>query len=561
MKFVAGLLGWTAVSTILALVLGSKPSGLSSGDALAALLIGLLIGVVIAWKVPSGPRQVLFFFDWLVIGVFALAVLRSFLWLVVESGVSIRIGSPYNLGDLPLHWQMILHLVSGTSLWPQSLIFLEGPLRYPLGVNLWNALWILQGMPLFPVLVWSGLLGGLLAGIALWRWSGAFGMATLLFSGGLAGFTFFSGSWPPGMQEGIEWKNLFLTTFVTQRGFLWALPAGLFLLLAWKNRLEQKPSPLPWPVESLFYSVLPLFHLHSFLFFSLLLAACFLFAPNSKTRRSFLLLGLGALVPASLLVWLVTGGFSVSGGMAFNPGWMQGSHGWSFWWMNFGISLPLFIWLAVVIARKGDRAARIMVFTSLLILSLCFLVRFAPWAWDNVKLMIWVWMALAPFLWQRVFLPIAPAIRALLLFVLFFSGLLSLGHGLSASHSYPLVNRKEWNEARHLLCDLPPGSVVACKPDYGHPVALTGHRVALGYPGHLWSHGYDSAAALHQLQILYQNPDRAEVGGYLPQVTHLLVGDRERQFFGAEIWRTPPPGWKEAGRTESLILYEREDVR
>jgi len=564
MSLVVIFLVGVVVATMSGLTLGCVPGGLTPIESFLSLALAAVTGFAL-WRGTKGQglpaRLAAFkaprpgFWGWLMLFVFALAALRSYLWLVFPAGDQWRIGSQYNIGDLALHWQMIGHLAEGARFWPENPIFAEGYLRYPAGINLFNALFVQLGFPLRETLVWTGLAGSALAAWALWRWAGAFGLALFLFSGGLGGWMVFEETWPFVPPAGSEWKNLFLAVFVTQRGFLWALAAGLVLLWQWRLRLQEGRAPLPFFAEFCLYAAMPLFHLHSFLFFSLLLAACFLFGP-AGTRREFFQLALTSFVPASLLVWLVTGGFRTTPGMiGWAPGWMQGEHGLYFWWLNFGLVLPLFLWLAWVVARHGNRTERIFTGVSLAVLGICFLWRLAPWPWDNIKLMIWVWLALAPFLWNRIFLPLALPARSLLLVLLLGGGAVELFGGLSTRHFYDWVPRREWDETKALLADLTVKNTrVGILPDVPHPVALEGHAIMVGYPGHLWSHGYDYGEKMTALENFYTSGEEAPV---LSRMTHVVVGPREIKKFGDLLLRNPPRGWRVLRSTENQTLLER----
>src|SRR5205085_3367771 len=99
-------------------------------------------------------------------------------------------------------------------------------------------------------------------------------------------------------QSEQAWKSIPLALFVTQRGLLFALPAGLLLLASWRARFFHAAKDtwqLPRWGELLLYASLPIFHLHTFLFLSLLLAAWFVFFAS--TRREIALLVGCAFVP------------------------------------------------------------------------------------------------------------------------------------------------------------------------------------------------------------------------------------------------------------------------
>ena len=72
-------------------------------------------------------------------------------------------------------------------------------------------------------------------------------MAGFLFNGGLAGFEFFqTHQFIDYQAERIAWKSIPLTMFVTQRGLLYAIPAGLLLLLHWRRKyFPSKPNEVP----------------------------------------------------------------------------------------------------------------------------------------------------------------------------------------------------------------------------------------------------------------------------------------------------------------------------
>ena len=68
--------------------------------------------------------------------------------------------------------------------------------------------------------------------------------------------------------------------FVTQRGLLYAIPAGVLLLWHWREKFfrqgaqgqeGRRSGPLPFWVELSLYASMPLFHVHTFLALSIVL--------------------------------------------------------------------------------------------------------------------------------------------------------------------------------------------------------------------------------------------------------------------------------------------------
>ena len=94
------------------------------------------------------------------------------------------------------------------------------------------------GFDLRPQLAATGLLASLGAFYALYRWGGTFTVAGFLFNGGIAGYAFLQTHQFLDYQgtPHVSWKSIPLTMFVTQRGLLYAIPAGLLLLWQWRAK-------------------------------------------------------------------------------------------------------------------------------------------------------------------------------------------------------------------------------------------------------------------------------------------------------------------------------------
>ncbi|MBC7856361.1 MAG: hypothetical protein IAF94_23265, partial [Pirellulaceae bacterium] len=434
-----------------------------------------------------------------------------------------------NLGDLALHLTYIEHLAKGAQFWPDNPIFAGERLHYPLGVDLLNGLLTLAGLDVVRGLIWVGLLGSLMTGYLLWRWGGGFTLAGFLWNGGLAGFAVWQGGLYDYQAE-LAWKSLPLSMLVTQRGLLYALPAGLLLLWQWRRRWLENAGPImPRWVEVLLYATLPLFHLHTFLFLSLLLG-CWGIWPNFPFRRDVIVTVALAFIPASLLVWLVSGGPGATSGLHFRPGWMQGDQNFfAFWMLNFGGWLVLAAALLWRLARDRDSAAWKLVGPACGIFLLCCFVMFSHWPWDNTKLMIWSYLIALPFL-GRLIEPWVWPTRALACVCLFTSGSISIMAGMSGS-GHTLASRSELAKVRVATADLSPNATFAAEPTYNHPLLLIGHKLVLGYDGHLWSHGIDYRPRQQELrQLMKGGQDWQETARRLG-VRYLFWGDREKAAY------------------------------
>ena len=598
----AALLVFVASSTLaaLAMVLPTH-RGLDGGLALAALSVGFVVGVGAFWHVRRQARggQVprrrrLSPWGWAVGTAFALFALRSFCWLVYSDGKQLAIGSQDNLGDISLHMQLAQFFANGATWWPAHPEAAGFSLRYYPGVDLFQSLLMLVGADNLHVLVWMGLVGSAATLAALFRWGGSFTVAGFLFSGGLAGFQFFRRFQVADYQHVLAWKSLPLTMFVTQRPFLFALPAGLLLLIHWRAKffsdpplaavraesqdMTQSPTPLPvgpgvlpfW-VEVLLYAAMPVFHLFAFVFLSLLLGWWFVVYFGRAPLRWHLLKLVGvALVPATVQLALMTGNFSAAKGDVIHTQWAWMNHDprqYSFvvfWLVNFGLSALLApaLWclcawdlVDAVLAgsprvghSRDEDADAAFVLPAGIIFVLASVVMFAKWEWDNTKLMIWAYVAFLPFLWRRWVRPLAMPIRWPVCALLFFSGAVSLAGGLGQEHiNYPLIQRAELDGVVVATDDLPVAGRFAAAPDYNHPLVYCGRALAIGYEGHLSSQSIDYKPLSVNLDALMLGElDWTQAAGKLG-VRYLFWGPREERKWpaSAKPWERQGPPLKQ----------------
>jgi hypothetical protein len=651
MKWLSAGLTFVNLSVICGLLPGMVGHGLNALSAALALLCGVAFAVA-AWLGTSDPdkpgcsgakfakptRRYGKIWFWLVAAFFALFAVRSFCWLLYIDGGDWKIQSPNNLGDLSLHITLIRNFANGVHLWPDSPIYALSKLRYPAGIDLFNALLCLVHVDLMRGLVWIGLLGSLATFYAFFRWGGTFGVAGFLFNGGIAGFQFLKTLKFLDYQGGnkIAWKSIPLSMFVTQRGWLYAIPAGLVLLWHWREKYfretpivptrrdlsasdasspeaaakaaakgddpEAKPpvaaddvgqatavnassnskGPLPFWVELSLYASMPLFHVHTFIALTIVLVIALFFErltwpkifSEAPLRRHAATLLSAALIPATFFVWLVTDQFHAKSMVKWRPGWVQDSADFSapffrmggaanfgsatafgsllqktwngvvapffqFWLTNFGLWVLLALALVALCGwhawkagwRWGKKppADVAFVLSAVVIFAIGYFVQTAPWDWDNLKLMVWGYFLILPFLWSDLIGRWAFPERAVTCIALFASGFITLLGGLAAGHpGFGLMDRARLDAIGTAVRPLPVEARFAAYPTYNHPLLLQGRKVVLGYPGHLWTEGFD-----------YDNPNR--------QLTALMRG---------------APNWREAAQALGVryIFWGREET-
>src|SRR6266404_3546727 len=620
MKWLSAGLTFVNFATVAGLFLGMASGGLGPWVAMFSLLIGVAAALAAyltttdkrnAAPVPEpapttgtlskvselvrGTANYRYLWTWAVAGCFAIFAVRSFCWLLYLDGEDLRIQSPNNLGDLALHITYVKNFANGVSIWPDNPIYVFSRLRYPAGADLFNALLTYMNVDLTRGLIWAGLLASLATFYALYRWAGAFGVAGFLFNGGVAGFQFFTTLKFLDYQgdKAIAWKSIPLSMFVTQRGLLYAIPAGLLLLWHWREKFfratpvagvgdpgahserlqRSRLQPLPFWIELSLYASMPLFHLHTFMALSIVLLFFFICGDRDVRTDAAMLVG-GALLPATFFVWLITDHFQAGSVVAWQPGLLRKVPEFSapffdFWWTNFGILLPLALALLVVCGSHAYRSRAWWKFepfaaVALATIALCiwrvsqtgfewssgiFLVaalsllglaswrvfktgftwneklpeeitflspavaifvvavsvKLAPWEWDNLKIMIWAYFLVLPFLWKDLIAKQLFPVRVALCLALFASGFVSLFGGLAAGKpGYAFADRGEIDSVGIALRRLPVEARFAAFPIYNHPLLLQGRKVVMGYPGHLWTQGFDYTDTNTKLSSLMQ---------------------------------------------------------
>src|SRR6266699_1704073 len=521
------------------------------------------------WSAIMRYRHVWF---WAVAVCFAMFAIRSFCWLFYIDGSDYKIQSPNNLGDLSLHLTLIKNFANGVALWPDSPIYVFSKLRYPAGIDFFNALLSLVHVDLMIGLVWVGLLSSLAIFYGFYRWGGTFAIAGFLFNGGIAGFQFlkafqfldYQGTAADIAHKPIAWKSIALSMLVTQRGWLYAIPAGLVLLWHWREKFFTQSSvaggvdpgspavaeaaaqpaavnahghskgPLPWWLEFSLYASMPLFHLHTFIALTIVLIVGLFFERAMELKfilniaRSEGIAGIGrmishpkswpeifrgatirrhaaailiaAFIPATFFVWLTTDQFHASSVLKWHPGWAQDStelgapffklgpkdfgsstsfglllqKTWNgviapffqFWLRNFGLWVPLALGLVGLCAWRlwkgkwhwGDKppADIACVVAAVGIFAFGYFVQTAPWDWDNLKLMVWGYFLILPFLWSDIIGRWAFPERAAMCVALFASGFVTLLCGLSAGHpGFGLIERARLDHIGTALRPLP----------------------------------------------------------------------------------------------------------
>lgn len=613
----------------------------------------------------------------LVLGALVLFVWWVFSRVFYEKPDGIYSAYVNNLGDLPLHLDIITNFAWGENFPPQNPIYSGNLFAYPFLTDFLGAIWVKCGADLRLALLIQNVALSFSIVILLHRFAWKLvrdRMAALMtpflviFCGGL-GWTLFisdaadseSGFWPmlahlPHQYTNADatwrWSNSLITLFITQRSLLLGFPLALtifLLILRWispENTSETNEiAPATDEIATsstrcaarelwtagFFASMLPLIHSHTFMTVALAsFYAAFLLRsawseenwrgkimwPSREWWRFFVAMApLGALELAYL--WLSRRTSPDSDATAFlgwHFGWYKGdANFFKFWLLNTGALWPLLLtafwmqresrgvlwrfagflaplfaldlvpreigifeatWLRVlvllylmtipfVVARLWPRKIEdessnwwrnATLFWSILA-SVAFvlpnMLRFAPWTWDNNKILIYWFLFSAPFAALALAKMAKSSTRfrvaALLLFVsMTLAGALDIWRGVSAQSEVRIFDRDAILFAAALR-DLPPRTVVLSAPTYNSPLCLAGRVAVMGYPGHLSSHGLKYSDREAEVRAFLRGDEGSERVLDLYGVGAFIIGPQERDYMASQnppLQIAPDEHWK-----------------
>jgi hypothetical protein len=494
---------------------------------------------------------------------------RAFDRAAYETPQGIFTGVRNNLGDLTLHLQVISSFAQGRNLPPEDPTFAGVRFAYPFlvdflaamlmrcGAGILSAMW-LQNMALAMALVgmihyWTLLLtrnwlAGLIAPLLV-IFSGGLGWTWILqevhnTSNGLIPLL---GHLPHDytIEEApaiLRWGNSLTTLFVTQRSILMGMPLALCIFCLWWKSLadapaesQQAPSYRRMAAAGLFAGLLPLTHAHTFLVVMGTAVCLALLFPRSW-KRWFLFTAIAGTVALPQVLWLGhAGSVKVESYLAWQPGWDHGVFNpLLFWLVNTGLFIPLLL-LALGWRRPDSALPRplVMFYTPFL---LCFivpnLVRLAPWMWDNIKVLIYWYVASAPL----VALVLARGLQqksgrrwlaAGAFATLVLSGGLDVFRVVSGQTEYREFDPNGIALAKAISAQAAPRALVLHAPNFDSPVFLTGRRSLLGYPGWIASRGLDYFQRQSEIARIYSGAPDAEALLHRYRVDYALISPAE----------------------------------
>ena len=354
----------------------------------------------------------------------------------------------HNYGDLPWHIALAQGFTVGGNYPPEHLQFAGSRLTYPYLNDFVTAELTVCGATLIQAFLLTNLCLALSL-LALWQHF-AFRLTRSPFVMVTAPFLlFFSGGWGFLMLIGdlqhntrplldffmhlphdytifekqYRWGNSITALFTTQRSILLGMPIALAALMQLHTALKQqehKSRGISLFAAGAIAGLLPLSHTHTALVV-LSVAVCYALPELWRDRKNGIksfaawesVRDWAAFFVPAVLLMAPQGLMLLSGTEAhtthyfgWEPGWdSSGENGATFWLRNAGLFLPL---LLLSFFWRGKRPLvspllKMFFLPFVLWLILPNLFKFAPWIWDNIKVLIYGYLAAIPL----VLLPLA----------------------------------------------------------------------------------------------------------------------------------------------------------
>jgi hypothetical protein len=476
-----------------------------------------------------------------------------------------------NFGDLAFHLSGITSFAYGDNFPPRSPIFAGLRFTYPFlidflaafflrtGASLFNALFVVN-LPLSLALV--AITGDLTRRLV--RPNRAGGLAArlapviLFLSGGFGFFNFLQDMWEPGESMPgllahlprtytigddlvtpwgnvpLRWGNLVTTLIVPQRSLLFGLPLVALVVILWwlavdeQRDLGQRRRCML--AAGVLTGLMPLLHAHGFFAVAIAsLAVTALF--RSRTWIGYY--AAAAILAGPQALWLSA---TQVRGKLFEPhfGWDKGeSPLLLFWGVNAGVLIFLLI---AALARPAliVKSGRRFYLPFILWFLMPNIFLFAPWPWDNIKILVYWALLSCPFVAaacasllgsERVLSRMAGGLAVV---GLTFAGALDVTRALSPVEHPVLLNPVVLEVARMIRERIPPHSVIMHAPIHNSPVIMTGRQSLMGYPGHLWTHGIDYEERESDVGAIYSGRSDADELLKKYGVNYVMVGPIER---------------------------------
>ncbi len=508
----------------------------------------------------------------------SLALLGMLLW-VFQGAIYYKDGGIWtrnhqNYGDLPWHIALVRGFTVGGNYPPEHLQFAGSRLTYPYLMDFITAEFNACGANIVQAFLLANLTiaFSLLALLQHWAFrltrSPFVMIATpflLFFNGGWGWWMLFSeipASHKPiwefflnlphdytMYQSDYRWGSTLTVLFTTQRSILLGVPLALIALTQLYAALRYPEQRLHRLLAAGFVTgLLPLAHTHTGL---VLLTIAFLYALPELFRRrmkpkaswkdwlTFFFPAFALMAPQFLMLLSGTSAHT-SHYFGWEIGWdRSGQNPFVFWLRNTGPFLPL---LLISLFWRGKHPVvpplvRKYYLPFIVWLILPNLLRFAPWVWDNIKVLIYGYLGSIPIvllllsrLWQRNRVGKITALSLLVMMTL--AGAVDVFRiGMGELHQ-TIYSAEEMAFGEAVNKTVPPACRILHAPEHNHAVTYAGRRLLCGYGGHLWSHGFDYQDRANDVKLIYAGAPNADQLLAKYQVQYIVDGPPEHHEDG-----------------------------
>jgi hypothetical protein len=281
--------------------------------------------------------------------------------------------------------------------------------------------------------------------------------------------------------------------------------------------------------------LLPLSHAHTFLVV-MGLGGCLMLIFPSRLRLWLWFFVPAVVIALPQILWLSgSGTIHASSYLKWHPGWDHGSLNFvQFWLLNAGFFIPAL--LMALVWRDSDLATPRPLLKYYLPFLFCFiipnLVSLAPWIWDNIKVLIYWYVASVPLValllakglgrrshWRWV---AAGALTSMV-----FSGALDVLRVVTDASPNREFSNDDIAAAQAMLEHTPPHARVMQSPTWSSAVFLTGRLSLLGYPGWIGSRGLPYAQRESDIRKIYAGSAQAEELLKQYHVQYVVIGPAE----------------------------------
>lgn len=339
---------------------------------------------------------------------------------------------------------------------------------------------------------------------------------------------------------GYWWINSFLAYFLPQRGFLFAFPITLAVLLL-LYRGYQNSKKTFFLVAGLLAGTLPLVQAHS-LFVIFMLAA--FYAPlsliYSKKRKALVFNWIIFSFTTVLLAYpffnIISSVENPTQYIRYDPGWTSKENLLWFWFKNLGLFAPTLIIATAWLIKKTNLFVLYLPFLLIFVISNIWI--FQPWEFDNSKLLIYWYFAstivVGKFLFEVFFSQstVKKILGILVVFIMIFSASLDIFRTFTPVTSYQIFSLKDLEIAKATELLTPRDAIFVTASNHNHPIpTLAGRSTLIGFHGWVWSHGANYLDRAHDVNTIYLGEESAKELIKKYKVSYVTVGSQEKTDF------------------------------